>query len=276
MAAMQLTDLDRTLASFGRGREIASRVREPTVLWFNECGWFVTHIYEGDLAAAAGDIGRSTQVGRETGQPDTDIVEWIQRLILQQMRGDLADIADTIASVDDVAGGLVRANVSEVLAAVGRLDEARARYVVDQEAGFPCTYALGWLGFMCSWAGTAVVLDDPIGAAVLYDRLEPHRDEMVFAGLPTGPLVAQRLGELAATLGRYDAAEEWFAQAEATARRMPVPYFVAQALLGRGAMRLRRGDTVDDARPDLEEALAIARRHGFGLITRDAATLLGQ
>ena len=42
MAAMQLTDLDRTLASFERGREIASRVREPTVLWFNEWAWFVT------------------------------------------------------------------------------------------------------------------------------------------------------------------------------------------------------------------------------------------
>ena len=163
------------------------------------------------------------------------------------------------------------AEVSEVLAAVGRLDEAGALYAADRDAGFACTYSLGWLGFMCSWAGTAAVLDDPIGAAVLYGRLEPHGDEMVFEGLPTGPLVAQRLGELATTMRRYDAAEEWFAKAEATARRMPVPYFVAQALLGRGTMRLRRDEAVDEARPDLEEALAIARRHGFGLIIRDAS-----
>ena len=276
MAAMQLTDLDRMLASFERGREIASRVREPTVLWFNEWAWFATHIYEGDLVAAEEDIGRSTEVGRETGQPDTDIVEWVQRLILQQMRGDLADTADTIATVADLSRGLFRPKVSEVLAAVGRLDEAGACYAADRDAGFPCTYPLGWLGFMCSWAATAAVLDDPIGAAVLYDRLEPHGDEMVFEGLPTGPLVAQRLGELATTLRQYDAAEEWFAKAEATARRMPVPYFVAQALLGRGAMRLRRDEAVDAARPDLEEALAIARRHGFGLIIRDAVALLGQ
>ena len=97
---------------------------------------------------------------------------------------------------------------------------------------------LGWLGFMCRWAGTAAVLDDPIGAAVLYDRLVPHGDEMVFERScrparwsPSG------WAELATTMRRYDAAEEWFARAEATARRMPVPYFVAQALLGRGAMR---------------------------------------
>jgi hypothetical protein len=127
---------------------------------------------------------------------------------------------------------------------------------------------------MCDFAWAAVILDDPLGAAVLYERLEPYGDELPYTGNPGFQLVADCLGGLASTLGRYDAAEDWFTRAETIARRLRAPYHLARVRLGRGRMRLRRDADLDAGRPDLEEALAIARRHGFGQIERDSASLL--
>jgi hypothetical protein len=75
--------------------------------------------------------------------------------------------------------------------------------------------------------------------------------------------------------GRYEAAEDWFVRVETIAQRLRAPYLLARVRLGRGVMRIRRDANVDAARPDLEDALAIARRHGFGQIVRDSASLLG-
>ena len=200
--------------------------------------------------AAEADIGRSTAGGPRAGQPDTDIMDWVQRRILQQMRGDLADIADSIASVNDLSAWSV---------SPGRLRGPGGGGTARRGRGALC----GRQGrrvhvhLFARMAGLHVQLGGHRGSAGRPDRggcpLRPSRAARRRAGVhgnrrparwsPGGRASWRR------RMRRYDAAEEWFAQAAAAARRMPVPYFVAEALLGRGAMRLRRDEAVDEARP---------------------------
>jgi tetratricopeptide (TPR) repeat protein len=85
------------------------------------------------------------------------------------------------------------------------------------------------------------------------------------------------LGRLAATLERYEQAEEHFAAAAEIEERFGAPLLLArthaawaQALIARG-----RPEDLDRAQPMLEQAEETAKRLGAGGITREVAECRG-
>jgi hypothetical protein len=200
-------------------------------------------------------------------------VTLVLRVILGQLRGD-PDELDELARRMDSVGRLFATRLPVILVMAGRVDEARSRYVEYRDAGFPCERSFYWLPANCDAAAAAVLLDDPAGAAVLYDRLEPNGDDYPYTGQPSAHLVGTCLGELATTLGHYEGGEAWFDRAELVARRLRSPYHLARVHLGRGRLRVRRDGHLEAARGELAAALEIAERHGFGQVERECRSLL--
>ena len=124
-----------------------------------------------------------------------------------------------------------------------------------------------------SWARAAAGIGAERPAAPLYDLLEPARDLLVWNGSTGYGSVASYLGMLAATLGAHDRAQEHFATASAVHRREGVTGFEARNLHN-WACSLLAVDAPDEARARADEALRLAREHGYGATGRQAEALL--
>jgi tetratricopeptide (TPR) repeat protein len=120
-------------------------------------------------------------------------------------------------------------------------------------------------------------LRDTQTAAALRELLLPYSGQIV--GIPVSPLgsVAHYLGLLAATLGRFEDAEQHFAAADATNQRIGAPAWLARTRLEWARMLLARGGTGDmeRARELLRQALSTARELGLARVEQRAAALLG-
>ncbi len=88
--------------------------------------------------------------------------------------------------------------------------------------------------------------------------------------------VERTLGVLAATLERWEDAEQHFAAAAEIHERLGAKLFLARTWLNWGGALLARGEEADSERAlDLiERATELAREHGSGAIVRDAEALI--
>ncbi len=86
---------------------------------------------------------------------------------------------------------------------------------------------------------------------------------------------ADALGRLATVLGEYDEADRYLDIADELNERLEAPFFTALTHLHRAEMQVERDGTDDSesARRNLDDALEVARRHGFAGIERDVASL---
>jgi tetratricopeptide (TPR) repeat protein len=159
---------------------------------------------------------------------------------------------------------------------VGEFDEARRRYQAEVDAGFAYNFTCQWFNTMEGVADAAVLVEDPVGGAVLYDILLPYAGRFGFAhGTPARP-VDLWLGRLATLLGRYDRAERHFASAIEMCERARAPFYISRALLGHAELCLARAEPGDPerARRDAERAREIAREFGLGGIEARADAML--
>jgi hypothetical protein len=102
-------------------------------------------------------------------------------------------------------------------------------------------------------------------AAELYELLAPHAGLIACAGgaIVLGP-IAWVLGALAASLERYEDAEQHFSTAAAIDRRLGAPLFAARTHISWARMLIARGRTDDRGRAEqmLEEVAERAERVG--------------
>ncbi|MEW6273253.1 MAG: hypothetical protein AB1689_28575 [Thermodesulfobacteriota bacterium] len=140
-----------------------------------------------------------------------------------------------------------------------------------------CAPAAGLLEFAApayevSEAGGSSRLGDERRAALLYDLLRPYAGRVAIARplVVLVGLVDERLGALAALLGRFAEAEGHFADALALAERMRALPWQAHVRHGWAGMLLRRGAPGDRERAAalLDAAGAIARPLGMALLVR--------
>src|SRR5205823_194700 len=93
-----------------------------------------------------------------------------------------------------------------------------------------------WLVGTSMWAQVAARVGALDAAASLFDQLAPWAGQVPSAVVVAMEPIDHCLGELAALLGRVAEADAHFAAAEATARRLGAPYFVARTLLERARL----------------------------------------
>jgi hypothetical protein len=158
----------------------------------------------------------------------------------------------------------------------GKKDEARLR--LDQFAAedFALPLDTMWLSGMVAYAEVASECRMPRWAEPLLELLRPWAHQLACSGaMSTGP-VSHFLGGLAAVLNHYEAAENYFVQAQTFNERAGARHFAARTDLAYGRMLLERhhpGDS-EKARSLLATAHSVARANGYRSVEGRAATAL--
>ena len=157
----------------------------------------------------------------------------------------------------------------------GRIDDGRRAVEAFVATGLQGTDPL-WLSRVVRIAEVATVCAHRESAHVLFDVLEPFADQISADGSTTDGPVSHSLATLATTLGDYEVADGYFAQAAEFNLRAHAKFFDARTNLCWGKMLIARaaaGD-IDRARTLLTAAHTAARTHGYGDIERRSAETL--
>ena len=257
-----------------RERELADRLRQPTLLW-------LAGGQEANLAIIDGRLGDAEVLSAaafETGarrEPDAVACYAAQLTALRFQLGTLGSLAGMIAQTVAENPGIPGFRSTLALALCEAGHEADAREILRDDAATGFT-ALGrdatWLAVICLYAEAASRLGDRHAAATLRPMLEPCSDLVAFPGWgPWGP-VDHYLGLLAETVGDLDTAEQRLHMADERAARARAPLWSAGSRLALARVCRQRGDG-DAARALVDGVLAVAGQCGAQRLIREAESL---
>jgi hypothetical protein len=217
-------------------------------------------------------------LGEEIGQQDAGAFLGAQIANVRWEQGRLGDLEPMLETIVRAYPGLpaFRPFLALTYCESGQTDRARALFDQEAASGFAAyPYDPLWLCAFLLLAEVCTQLDDRVGAAALYERLAPWRDQVGFTGVSFFGSVAHYLGQLATVVGRYDAAVADLALAAETHERLGAPVLLARTRLAVARLLTRRdgpGDA-DRAAELTGSAVAVAERLGAdGLLRRAALT----
>jgi pentatricopeptide repeat protein len=269
-----LTRFDELLAE---QRMLADRLGEPVLRFGVELHVVTRVMITGTLEESRQALDNLLEVGNQTGLPEATMTWGTLAGELSVRRGQLAEYVELVEGAVEQFPEMPApvAALAYAYCELGRMDEARALLDKALERGFgelPRDRLL--LLSLAYWAGVAVALSATDVAGVLYEMLEPYGNQVLQPshGMVEGP-IAMHLGQLAASLGRYDLAEELFAGAESLSRSLEAQFWLARNQLAHARMLEARGGAgdADEARRLVEEAIGIADREGYEHLKRTAA-----
>jgi hypothetical protein len=206
------------------------------------------------------------------GYPYGFIVWGVLEFARQRQAGDLDAIGGV---VDALAGQLAQqlgAAHQGLLAVSALVSCDRGRQLATGFADVP--YDQSWLSTLDMWAAVAATLGSQPAAQLLYERLQPWQEHIVYMGNGAGR-VSYYLGLLATTLGHHDEAERHLAEALAIHDRLGFAFLATQTRLGLARLLLERSQPGDRARAEVlaEEGLLTAKNHGFRVLEQRSAEL---
>jgi tetratricopeptide (TPR) repeat protein len=155
-------------------------------------------------------------------------------------------------------------------------DELSQLLDVELGTNFQMPEDLQWSTAHVNWAEAAVRCGHRTAADRLYELLRPWHAQFATTHITVSGSVAHYLGSLAHSLGRYDEADQWFAEALVCHEGLQAPYFVALTQTAWAVLlsdRNQPGDA-ERARALIDAALPVATERGYGYIERDARSLL--
>jgi DNA-binding CsgD family transcriptional regulator/tetratricopeptide (TPR) repeat protein len=162
-----------------------------------------------------------------------------------------------------------RCSLAAVQARSGGLEAARATLRRLCEEGFPIRRIYPWSVAVSDLAEAAEVTGDGQVAAHVLSIASAFSGRIAVSGpYPVRPF-DQLLAQAALAVGRPDAAVAYADRAVAASRRRQTPVFLARELVFLAEARRRGGAAAADARPLVDEAIAIAERTGAGAVVAD-------
>jgi len=219
-------------------------------------------LWRGELEEAEALVERAFAVGQQVDAEHARVVLAAQLTALRRLQGRLGELE---AGARDAADQYpMMASFRCALAAIqleaGNLVDARATFERLAEGGFSeirpdrPNHALN----LALLSEVAAALGDADRALVLEEKLEPLAGRLLTAPNAVSAGCASRyLAALAATRGEAELAEQRFADAIETERRMGATAWLVAALLDRARARAADGRRAE-ALADVEEAVALA------------------
>lgn len=260
-------------------RTLSERLRQPTLIWnctFMDAG---DAIHRGEHARAEHGGEVAFELGTESGQPDAFIFYSGQMMGARMLQGRLGELVPMIEAGVAENPGLptFRAWLAEAYVEAGDAERALQLLEAETADGFASVpYDILWLNSIAMFAWVAVELRSAAPAQQLFELLAPYHDQIPFVGTGGQPPVAFFLGGLAAALGRYDEAEEYFVEAAELNTRGGMRFAEVCTQLQWGRMLAARGGAgdLDRARTLLDQARESAVSHGYGMIEQRANAAL--
>ena len=245
---------------------LADELGQPAQRWVLGTGQTMLALMEGRLADAEQLISETLALGRRSQSWNAVVSERFALFVLRRAQGRLAEFEDTIKrSVHEYPPLLrFRCALAHACGELGRTHDASAVLAELMTHDLANEHVdAEWLLSMSLLADPCAFLDDQDAAATLHALLAPY--ERLYTVAPveaTFGSVARALGVLATALERFDAAEQHFAFAIETERKMKARPWLAHTQHNLATMLLRRGEVGDDERAFalLGEAQDIYRR----------------
>jgi DNA-binding CsgD family transcriptional regulator len=275
--------LDRTIDHM---TEAARQSRMPYFIWSATLWQIGRALKEGRLAEA--------ETGLESfgGESRSLIVRYFRTLLLFLVRREqarLAELAEPLRAVIEMTrnepnpfdrhrGQIARVASVILLAELGQLEEARARFEESASADFrDLARDAYWLATVVLLADVCVLLQDVKRATALYDLLLPYADRNAAPASSAVYLgaVSHYLGLLATLLQRWDNAERHFEDAlQRNARMRAVPHGAwARASYARMLLTRRSPGDLGRAMELLDQADATADEIGLIRLAAELAAL---
>jgi tetratricopeptide (TPR) repeat protein len=275
---VQSGDLKEAGAANAREQELARRLGDPTTRWISTYDRANFAIIAGRLDEAEALAGEAAEIAADSGQAGTLPMHASQLTNIRYEQGRLPEMQPLIAQVVAEHPGIPAFRSILALAYVeGDLrNEARNLLAIDLKTEFGDMPAdVTWLAVHVIYAHVAAELGDRSAAEVLYERLAPWGDQVVYAAISAWGDVDHALGRLATALRRFEDAERHLTAAARRAERIGAPVWIARTHLSTARLLLARDAAGDRAATALllDEAIVGARRVGAATVERNAVSL---
>jgi class 3 adenylate cyclase/tetratricopeptide (TPR) repeat protein len=267
---------------FDESKRLYDSLRRPYFDWVTRLQAIARAEHHGELEIAERIIDEAGDVGRRANISEGNILTSLGGDLYQVRRaqGRLDEMVDLLAalveSTPDIP--LIRLILAGAYIETYRLDEARPHYMwlagnecanVPRDIEYPVT--------LCGLGRLAYDMRPPAPVVeYMYERLAPFAGTFNWSGqLVTDPNDFG-LGMMAATLGRFDAADEHFAPAIALCERAGARANLARCHFAWARVYAERGETAK-AREHAEIAVPLGEELGmdgkFGIVPRGRALL---
>jgi len=254
-------------------RAVAATVPQPTLGWswvLLEGAWSCT---QGDLRASEQWAIRGAEAGRAIGEPDVLMMLSAQLFNVRSWQGRLGELAEQALREVDAQDSLAAHRAAAALALIedGREVQAREMLLAEDLQSIP--WEQTWSLAMILWAAVCSRLGVRERAGELHALLAPFSGQVAAAPASAYGTFAWALGTLAATLERYEQAEEHFAAAAGIEEGLGAPLFLARtrAAWARALIDRGRPEDLGRAQSMLEQAHDTASRLGAEGIVREIA-----
>ena len=242
----------------------------------NHSAW--RRLLAGHIAEAEQAANEAFEIASQSGQPDAFAYFAGQIFAIRRAQGCLDEIIDLVerAMAENPGIPAFRTALASALCEVDRRDDAREVFEPLVTSGFSdFPFHATWLTAMTLSAEVAGHLGHRAAATILAKLVAPWRDQLAYSGMTCEGSVARPLGLVLATAGRFDEADEAFAQAAAVHERIDAPIDLARTRVNWAQMLTSRGQSgdLDRTRELLDNALATATALGLATIQRHARTL---
>ena len=278
-ALLEIGDLPTARQEYRTLTRLADGLRQPAQLWFAAVNRAKLTLFEGGFAEAENAIREAIELGRPVQSANAQLAFDLQTYALRREQGQLGEIIDVVErSIDEYpAYPIWRYVLVDVLAQLER--EADARTVFDGLAaeGFPLYLEMQWLFGMDLASEACGYLRDAERASTLYELLLPYapRNATLPPELCRGS-VSRELGDLAATMSRWDVAVRHFEDALEMNSKMGARPWVAHTQHDYARMLLERDEPGDGelALDLLSRATGICRDVGMVALEGKVSALL--
>jgi class 3 adenylate cyclase len=266
---LETGDLRTAYREMDAQSQLADELRQPLYDWHRGMYRTLRALLEGRYEEAETLANETLMIGQRASS-DAMETYGVQLFSARQDQGRLAELEASVAAFveqqPDVPGW--RAVLACLYAEIGR--DADARREFDAVVGGGLAHLPEdpvWMPTMAMLSQACASLGDTQRAVELYDHLLPYtgRTVIVGAGVACRGAVAEYLGLLAATMGRWIEATLHFESAIEMNTRMNARPRVATTQVGYAQMLLARGDAGDTAKAIglLGQALETAQQLGM-------------
>ena len=259
-------------------RDATERIGHPSFLWLDRNAAAGAALIQGDTEKAEQLVAAAFELGTASGQPDAFAYYGVQLIGTRDQQGRLGEIVSLVANAVAQHPSVPAYRAALTKAHLHANDHDAARRLIDEAAAdvFSLPENNAWLDGMANYSEAVIELRLPAHSERLIERLVPFRDQVPYNGLTPQAPVATFLGGLATLLGRFDGAEDYFAQAAGLNARGEMRFAQAYTNMLWGRMLHRRNGPGDAsrARNFLEKARDTAGSHGYAMVERRATTEL--
>ena len=266
---LELGDIQAADVAITAHNRITEEIRQPFYHYVTTGFQTMRALLDGRFADAEHLAQKGLEFGQQAEVENADGVFGIQMFLLRREQGRLAELAPAVRYfVRQHAATAWRPGLALIYSELGFVQEARTELEHLAQHDFADLPRDGlWVTCITYLAEVCAFLQDTARAATLYRLLRPYagRNVVVGGSVACYGAASRYLGMLAASMARWDEAEQHFQEALAMNTRTGARPWLAHTQHDYAVMLLARGQPEDhtQAMTLLEEALATARELGM-------------